>query len=60
MDLLCYDSPDSDYELAVSVDYVVRFSKSEDGSLTLIHLKNGEILLSKNSIRTLSERMEGE
>ena len=50
---------DSDDNGAVKVDEVVRLIKAKDeDDVTLIHLKGGDVLRSKDSMKTLKARIE--
>ena len=51
------DDYDEIYPLVVMVSQIVRFTKSPDGEITYIHLANGEILSSSDSIKTLNARL---
>lgn len=42
---------------SVMIDKILRLSKSEDGKYTLIHLVNGESLLTTDSMKTISARI---
>ena len=56
--LLNYDAVDDENTTEVMIDKIVRFSKSKDNEITYIHLINGEILESNDSIKTLTARIE--
>ena len=45
------------YGELVLVDKIVRLSKSEDGKVTFIHLIDGTILATSDSIRTINTRL---
>lgn len=51
-----YSKPNHGYEHAVVVEEIIRFSKSADGELTMMHLRNGETLISDDSLNTLEAR----
>lgn len=57
MKAIYYDDKNSEYDTIVMVDKIVRLYKSECSELTLIKLTNGEILESKDSIKTLEARI---
>jgi len=59
LQLLYYQGEDG-YTEAVLFDKVVRFSKSEDGQLTRIHLSNNEVILTPDNLTTLAARIAGE
>jgi hypothetical protein len=64
MKLLKYRSMEG-YEETIIADKVIRLSKSdvinENGTvLTLIHLINKEIIVTEDSIKTLSARLEND
>lgn len=47
-----------DYAHTVRADRVVRMSKSEDGQITFVHLDNGEVLASDDSMKTIAARVK--
>lgn len=55
--LLEYSAVDDPNSTEVMIDKIVRLSKSLDNEITYIHLINGEVLESNDSIRTLSARI---
>jgi hypothetical protein len=57
MKLLRYEPINSEYEHVVVANKIVRLSKSKDGEITFIHLTNGEILKSSDSIKILEARL---
>ena len=57
MKLLNYSPADGEYTESVMIDKIVRFSKSADGEITFIHLANGEIIPSEDSLKTLEARV---
>jgi hypothetical protein len=58
MRVLYYSPKRDDYVGAIMVDKIIRFSKSADGDTTFIHLVNGEVLASSDSLKVLAERVE--
>ena len=56
MKTIRYENLD-DEELVVSVDQIVRLSKDWEGDITLIHLANGEVIRSRDSMKTLEARI---
>lgn len=62
MKILRYESL-NEWEEAIVADKIVRFSKKDDsnfGNVTVIHLIDGNSIETKDSIKTLSARMESE
>jgi len=57
MKTLRYSPIDSDYEHLVIIDKITRLSKSSDGEITNIHLINGEIIQSDDSINGIEARI---
>ena len=49
-----------DYSHVVMIDKIAHMSKDETGEVTRIHLVNGEVLLSGDSIKTLDARINHE
>lgn len=58
--MIWYDPIEGEYSEAVMIDKILRLSKSEDGEETLIHLVNGTILRSEDSMLTLRARINSE
>lgn len=50
--------PQYDYEHVVIVEHITHLTKSDDGDLTFIHLTNGTILTSSDSIKTLKAKID--
>jgi hypothetical protein len=46
-----------DFSHVVMIDKIAHLSKDETGEVTRIHLTNGEVLLSEDSIKTLDARI---
>ena len=55
--VLNYSPAGREYMEVVMVDKIIRFSKSADGEITFIHLTNGEIIPSNDSLKTLEARI---
>lgn len=55
---LTCNKKDSDFAQLVMIDKIAYLSKSQDGETTFIHLDNGEILATEDSIKTLEARIE--
>lgn len=52
-----YDpGPEIEFEHAMVASSIERFSKSDDGELTLMHLKSGRVVSSTDSLNTLEAR----
>lgn len=56
MKTLRYSNRNGYFEL-VMIDKIIRISKSDDGAFTLIHLSNGDCIITPDSINTLHARM---
>jgi len=62
MKILWYEDYTFKRDLVVAADKILRFSKKliADEDITIIHLVNGEYVLSSDSIKTLVSRLENE
>lgn len=49
-----------DYSHVVMIDKIAHLSKDDTGEVTRIHLLNGDVLLSGDSIKTLDARINHE
>lgn len=53
-----FENANNDYEHYVVVSRIVRLSKSDDGEVTFVHLDNGEVIQSSDSMKTISARIK--
>jgi len=60
MKTLTHSPADSNYHEVIITDKIVRLSKSEDGEITYIHLMNGEVIASEDSMNTIEARLNSE
>ena len=58
MKTLSYSPLKGEYYGEIVIDKIVRFSKSDDGEVTFIHLTNGEIIESDDKIVGLKSRLD--
>lgn len=57
MKTLRFKPKNKEYCELIIIDKIVRFSKSEDGETTYIHLINGEIIASEDSVNTIEAKI---
>lgn len=57
MKTLEYDPVESEYRGVIITSTIVRLSKSNDGETSFIHLNNGEVIETNDSINTLEARL---
>ena len=57
---ISFDSAGHNYGGVVMIGRIIRLSKSDDGEITFIHLDNGEVLESGDSMRTLEARINSD
>ena len=55
---ITYDDEGSPYNGVIVAKHIVRLSKTSDGKLTRIHLDNGEVVLSNDSMKCLQARID--
>ena len=60
MKTLRHSPVDSEYSSVIIADKIVRLSKSEDGEVTYIHLTNGEVIESEDSMNTIEARLNSD
>lgn len=54
------DVPEDKYDQVIMVDKIVSLSKTPDGEYTLIHLMNGTVLRSYDSMNTIEARLNSD
>lgn len=57
METLSYSPIGKECRELIMIDKIVRFSKSNDGEITYIHLINGEVIETEDSINTIETRI---
>ena len=60
MKTLRYNPSGSCFDAVIIVDKIVKLSKNDDGEITNIHLINGEVIRSHDSINTIEARLNSE
>ena len=60
MKSLRHSPVDSEYSSVIIADKIVRLSKNEDGEITFIHLMNGEVIESEDSMNTIEARLNSD
>ena len=58
--ILRYSPFGGDFAGLIAIDKILHINKSEDGEITYIHLVDGTILKSNDSINTLEARLNSE
>lgn len=57
---ISHDPVNSDFREVILKNKIIRLSKDPTGQITLIHLTNGEIIASNDSINTLEARINSD